>query len=437
MRRYIVVLLMLGLIFIPGVYAQETDETIIELGDTVEDQLEDDMMEFVFEGERGDVLQISLSSRDFDTLLVVLNEEDEEVARDDDSGPDTNSLLNFTVPANGSYTIRVSSYSGSATGDFVLRLTQQKITHEIIEIGDTVEGQLEENLMNFTFEGEQGDFLQVSLSSPDFDTLLVIVNDISEEVARDDDSGSDTNSLLSFNVPENGKYTIRVSSYSGEATGSFVLRLKRQEITPLTLGEPLNVQLHGSDIHYFTFEGSEGQAVNISADSNGRLDTVLTLKQEGIEIARDDDTGEGLDPYIRQTILPADGMYVIELSPLGGNELNGKVTLFLEEAEILSLDDEVTQTITFNSDSAYEALQFTAVEGADYLLNVESSSSVIFSLEVYVGGTQMSYVNTSTTTRIAFAFKPETSGVGIVRVNPTVYDRGDVEVQVTLERLAR
>ena len=45
------------------------------------------------------------------------------VARNDDNGTDTNSLISgYIIPAAGTYTIKVLSATGSATGNYTLSL---------------------------------------------------------------------------------------------------------------------------------------------------------------------------------------------------------------------------------------------------------------------------------------------------------------------------
>lgn len=303
---------------------------------------------------------------------------------------------------------------------------------ETIDIGDTVETRLTQDSMDYVFEAEEGDFLQISLSSSRFDTLLVVLDESGEEVARDDDSGEDTNSLLSMVVPESGSYTIRVSAYNNsDAAGDFVLRLRQQEITELSFGEEIELEFNGTDAFYYSFIGTAGEAVNISVDSGGELDSFLVLKQNGVEVTRDDDSGEGVDPLIHQYILPADGFYVVELAPLSDRELEGEATIMVEQIELLTLDDNITQSITLDEESTREVFKFTAERRQDYVLNVETDESISLTIEVYVGETQVTSANVAATDFVSFSFTPEESGRASVRVSATFYEE-DVDIQVSL-----
>jgi hypothetical protein len=63
-----------------------------------------------------------MNSQDFDTYLVLTDENDEFVAEDDDGGPGLNSLLDIELDEDIVYTIWAGSFSGEATGDYELDL---------------------------------------------------------------------------------------------------------------------------------------------------------------------------------------------------------------------------------------------------------------------------------------------------------------------------
>jgi hypothetical protein len=74
-------------------------------------------------GQRGDVVTISLTARDnaFDTVLHLFNAAGQEIAYNDDGGPGYNSLIqDFILPADGEYTIRVGSFGGYGGGPYTL-----------------------------------------------------------------------------------------------------------------------------------------------------------------------------------------------------------------------------------------------------------------------------------------------------------------------------
>ncbi|NOG49966.1 MAG: hypothetical protein HND48_11440 [Chloroflexi bacterium] len=77
---------------------------------------------FPFTAELGEVIAFSLNSSAFDPYLEIHNADGEVIVGDDDSGPSTNSLLVFTAPENGDYSVLVRPFSEGATGEFSLSM---------------------------------------------------------------------------------------------------------------------------------------------------------------------------------------------------------------------------------------------------------------------------------------------------------------------------
>lgn len=75
--------------------------------------------------EDGDQVAIDLISEEFDTLVTLLGPDGTTVGENDD-GPDgtTNSLLFARITESGTYTVRVRSYAGQGTGEFLLKVAR-------------------------------------------------------------------------------------------------------------------------------------------------------------------------------------------------------------------------------------------------------------------------------------------------------------------------
>lgn len=78
-----------------------------------------------------------------------------------------------------------------------------------------------------TFEGSAGDRVEISMTSTDFDTYLVLEGPNGNMVSEDDDGGREFNSVLETQLPQDGIYTIWAGSFSGTATGQYRLTLNR------------------------------------------------------------------------------------------------------------------------------------------------------------------------------------------------------------------
>jgi hypothetical protein len=78
-----------------------------------------------YQGHAGEQLRIRMNSDDFDTYVAIGQMEGgcgdfEEIATMDDGGEGTNTLLEVTLPEDGTYVIRANSFSAEQTGDYTL-----------------------------------------------------------------------------------------------------------------------------------------------------------------------------------------------------------------------------------------------------------------------------------------------------------------------------
>lgn len=77
--------------------------------------------EFTLQLERGQRVQVVLTSPDFDAYLFVVGHGLE--LEDDDSAGGTNAMLSFVAPRTGDYVVVVNTYAAGETGSFILRAT--------------------------------------------------------------------------------------------------------------------------------------------------------------------------------------------------------------------------------------------------------------------------------------------------------------------------
>jgi hypothetical protein len=83
---------------------------------------------WLFEGESGDIVTISMIALDddLDAYLELFAPDGEQVATDDDSGGGFNAaILEFELPLTGTYRVVARSYSEYSTGEYELTLTGQ------------------------------------------------------------------------------------------------------------------------------------------------------------------------------------------------------------------------------------------------------------------------------------------------------------------------
>jgi tetratricopeptide (TPR) repeat protein len=67
----------------------------------------------------------------------------------------------------------------------------------------------------YTFSGQAGQTVVISMSSPEFDTVVHLFDASDREIGMNDDYGRSLNSTLIVTLPQTGTYKIRARSFSG------------------------------------------------------------------------------------------------------------------------------------------------------------------------------------------------------------------------------
>src|SRR5262249_31692558 len=144
----------------------------------------------------------------------------------DDGGEGTNSRIppsgTFTLPTSGVYTVEASAYDSNATGSYTLLVTNVPLptTRQCssISFNQSVTGSLNSsdlpsryregsNSDCYTFNGNAGDRIVVTLNSSVFDAYVYLTNSSGTLLAEDDDSGGNSNAR----IPATGSLTLSTS----------------------------------------------------------------------------------------------------------------------------------------------------------------------------------------------------------------------------------
>ena len=76
----------------------------------------------------GDQIAIDLSSEAFDTVVMLLNAEGKNIAKNDDGADGTsNSLLFIRIKDSGTYVVRVQGFGETSSGEFKLKISKLKL----------------------------------------------------------------------------------------------------------------------------------------------------------------------------------------------------------------------------------------------------------------------------------------------------------------------
>lgn len=228
-----------------------TEEGALADTDNEDDETGKFYDQYSFRGQAGQRVEIGLQSGDFDTYLVLgrLDGCDwEEIQTDDDDGEDTNSRIRYTLPSDGEYVIRATSF-GENQGTYTLTVREREAapapTSRRISAGPAVTSALDEDdpvletdqshYELWAYQGRAGEQIRIHMDAEGFDTYLAIGQmdgEEFEELATMDDGGEGTNSLLEITLPGDGEYVIRANSFSAGETGEYTLRVESSTPTP-------------------------------------------------------------------------------------------------------------------------------------------------------------------------------------------------------------
>ena len=246
-----------------------------------------------------------------------------------------------------------------------------------IELGETVEGALSEDepAIVYTFDGEAGQAITITLISEDFDPYLALEDEDGSELDTDDDSAGSLDSRIGpFTLPADGTYRIvaySFASYSGgsAAEGDFTLSVAEVELLQIEYSQTVEGTLTQQEtLHDYRFTAQEGDAIIVRLSSDD-FDSYLTLLDEtGLELAWNDDGGGSLNAMLGPFTIPSTGVFVIRASSLGGSAV-GDYTLSLERVELaqIAYGDEVEVEFTPQDQSFFFTFEGTVGE----VLNIE------------------------------------------------------------------
>lgn len=333
---------------VPIAFGQTINGTLSN-GDCV---LEDNSLfdVYTFNGTTGQQISIFMSSATFDTFLFLRRPDGTILTADDDGGGGTNSRIPansgfFTLPSTGVYSILANSFAPGVTGSYAVTLSSQgaggTCPSTPIAFGQTVNGTLsisdctlsDNSFFDaYTFNGTAGQSISISLTSPTFDTYLLLFRPDGTLLFEDDDGGSGLNSRIppesgTLTLPVTGTYKILANSFAPNVTGSYSLTLSGTApptcpTTPISVGQTINGTLSNSDCQLsdnsffdsYTFNGTAGQQIAVEMSSLA-FDTFLFLLGPNGLVVDDDDGGDGFNSRIPAIsgffTLPSTGNYTI------------------------------------------------------------------------------------------------------------------------------
>lgn len=346
--------LLLAMVLVFALATQAQDNLTIAYGDTASGSLTTDhpAVTYNFNGKSGDSVTIRLTSDDFDAYVSLQDSSGTELASDDDSAGTLNAeIAAFSLPADATYTIIVTSArhhtsdQDVATGNYTLALlADQQPTFVTptpttsfdlfasatpgssetqvggasggpISIGSTVTGQLTSDVpvVQYTFDATAGQVVTISLNSDEFDSYLTLNDAVGNFLTFDDDGGGGLNARIdSYAIPADGTYIIYVTSTDGTGTGSFTLSLEASQGLPHTevfTPEPTTTEIAPTELpptEVTPVNTGEGQPIEFGQTVTGSLDSsqtfsLYTFQGEAGDVVVITMSASGFAPYVYLT----------------------------------------------------------------------------------------------------------------------------------------
>lgn len=203
----------------------------------------------------GDRVTATMRSSDLDSYLLLVRVLDgsPSVIAENDDYDELHARISVRIEESGQYYLIANSAGAGETGAYQISVEVRPSStvtvpqqHETrtnlprdIRFGQTVRGELanatsrrrnDSTLYNsYTFTGQAGEVVEISLSSSDFDAYLMLTDSNGSVIAGDDDSGSGLDSLLRLTLPAPGEYGIIANCVLPSESGNYTLSLIRVE----------------------------------------------------------------------------------------------------------------------------------------------------------------------------------------------------------------
>lgn len=281
-----------------------------------------------------------------DTMLSLRGPDGREVAANDDVAMgDLSSRIIYGVQRPGRYTVRVSGYN-NATGDYSLDV------YYGANVGLTYGARtLQEAIVSLSRRQTQARY-EVDLPAGEpfvattiglgegMDTTLALISPSGETVAENDDRGDGTlNSQIVYRADRPGRYTVVVSSFSGQDVGDAVLSLAIDPhasapfdyatIDRTVIARHEGVINDDNPEDDYVLDLAAGQTILVMADAEeGGLDPVISLDgADGYPVAMNDDRSDGSLNSAFAFTAPAAGRYVLNMTRYSDGASSGAYTL--------------------------------------------------------------------------------------------------------------
>jgi len=188
---------------------------------------------YLIDLEEGDLVIINLESDEFDTYLLLHDNDAGLVMENDDAPGDevTNSQIVFDVPESARYVIIANSLERGETGAYRLRADTMAFAEPEVREGEFRQkdprGQGGQAYQSHPIEGKPGQWLSITMRSDLLDSMLYLIGPDGSAIAENDDWKEGTlDARILTRIEHEGEYQIITSTAGGgDGIGPFELEI--------------------------------------------------------------------------------------------------------------------------------------------------------------------------------------------------------------------
>lgn len=364
----------------------EVESQRIEYTQEVKGEIEDETVPvyYLFRGQAGDVVNLTVSSEDLDTSVTLsaggsfLTSTDSSVSSDGVAR-----ISGFTLPSTGDYIVAVSSLYGDETGEFTLSIGKLEVTD--IDFGDTAEISFgeETTIGYFRFEGVAGDVVTIEVEGDgNFDTTLTLNGPDNYQVAYADDTNNLDPAIQNLILTQTGSYTILVEPYSVGDEGDVTVSLSRGELVSLDDGPQIVNFSSGMTRDTLTFEGEAGSEVRLTLTvvkgESASPNLTLTQAQQTVSYA----SATMVSRLALDFTVPNDGPVYVQIDEYSGfGELSIEVVLSTPTGDAIETPvvatEEPVATEAVTAEPTEEATEMATEEPTEEATEVATEEPVV------------------------------------------------------------
>jgi hypothetical protein len=233
--------------------------------------------------EAGKGYVILVASNDFDTYVALESADGDKLGENEDFYDYSSSFSYqsklFFVATEDSVTVVLNANYGDFEGEFEVTVTEVEVT--AIEYGDNKEFDSNNTVEYLTFEGKEGDVINLFTTGETDSQLSLQLN--GTEVGYDYDGGASYNAYMRrFTLPEDGMYVALLSGYSDSALGETVLTLEKTESLVFAPGDELDITF-GTEYDYenLSIDFKVGDTYTLTMTSDNPTSYYVEIYAEG------------------------------------------------------------------------------------------------------------------------------------------------------------